>query len=118
MGHGVFQTNPPERVPMMAFSKEGALSCLIDLAERGRVSTNQYAAVETQIVHSSLPDEVPVGVKNFVNECLDKEVTLTAELTLGNAEESESPRHVYVDLGEVVHDFLLGPQGPPELKTQ
>lgn len=103
---------------MLAFSKEGALGYLIGLTESRRVSANQYAAVETQIVHSSLPDEVSVGVKNFVNACLDNEVTLSAELVSGNAGDAESPNHVFIDLGEVVHDFLLGPQGPPELKTQ
>ncbi len=103
---------------MAAFSKKGALAHLIYLGEGGLVSHDQYAAVKTQILQSGLPDEVPKSTKDFVEACLDNEVALSANLVLSDPRDAESPHRLFLDLSEVVHEFLLGPKGPPELKNQ
>ena len=117
MGHGHFETVPPEPETTVCFSQIGALTHLVHLSSINRLSANQYALLEKQILVSGLPDKVPPAIEVLVIEDLTWEGTL---IKLAKAGEWK-PAFVDVsglDLAEVVHEFLLGSKEHPKLQLQ
>ncbi|MFA9262757.1 MAG: hypothetical protein ACEQSB_05445 [Undibacterium sp.] len=117
MGHSYFQTDPPERMTTVSFSQVGALTHLVRLSESGRISANQYALVERQILTSSLPEDVPNEVKALVSKGLSwEEKVIELASTEGG---SPAPVGFFAtDLAEAVHEFLLTSPKHSHLKTQ
>lgn len=107
MGHGHFETDPPERVPVVAFSQTGALQYLAELLQRKRLHRNQAAALELQILRSGLPDEIPAGVEAVVDECLSWEEKVVALATRGSVHVAAGSLLEGSDLTDLVHAYLL-----------
>lgn len=116
MGHGFFETTPPERMPTVVFSQIDALTHLIYLLDNGLMPPHQGAEVQNQILASGLPDKIPNDVQEVLNECHEREKEIAAFTSL-----NEGPvgfNALGSELAEAVHEFLLGAKGRPELKAQ
>lgn len=107
MGHGYFETDPPERVPVVVFSQTGALQYLVDLVAGSRLHQNQAAVVEMQIRSSNLPYKIPAGVEAIVDECLSWEEKIVALATREGVKAAEGSLLQGSDLTELVHNYLL-----------
>lgn len=116
MGHGHFQTDPPERVVIAVLTRPAALEHLALFLHRRRISDNQYAVTETQILLSNLPDEVPRELRQVVKGYVNSEEKVDA--LASTAENLVASEILPMDLVEVVHDFLLKSPAHADLKTQ
>lgn len=117
MSHGYFATSPVDPSPMVAFSQIGALQYLGVLSAIGQISSGQYAAVERQILTSGLPNETPYVVREILAHCMAWEERMVELASIGRPQ-AEKFRLVGIEVAQAVHEYLLGPQGRSELKTQ
>ena len=100
---------------MVSFSQEGAFNYLDSLVANRRISLNQYAVVERELLASGLPIAIPRDVALRVGECVAWEEKVV-EFASIDREETARFTLLGTDIAEAIHEYLLQSPDHPWLR--